>query len=218
MSNDRPANREANRRAIPTAADWDLAYREGLPPWEMGCPSPELVRFLEKRLLTKGSVLELGCGTGADAVLLAQQRLDVTAVDFAPTAIERARTRAQRAGVNVCFVLDDVFHFAYHVQTFDLIYDCGFYQYVRQWELSRLLDLLWRVTRPGSYYLCITYRGDENLPAIPPVSDESIRWELGRLFELIELNEFKFYSNLRRHDVSGLSALMRRPLAEGVEK
>lgn len=218
MSSDRPANRETNRRGVPTTADWDLAYREGLPQWEMGCPAPELVRFLEKGLLPRASVLELGCGTGADAVVMAQRRLDVTAVDFAPTAIERARTRAQRASVNVCFVLDDVFRFAHHVQTFDLVYDCAFYQYVRQWELSRLLDLLWRVTKPGSYYLCITYRNDENLPTIPPVSEDSIRWELGRLFELVELNEFKFYSKLRRHDVSGVAVLMRRPPADKDKK
>ena len=218
MNDDSPANRQTSRRGVPTAADWDLAYKEGLPPWEMGCPAPELVRFLEKGLVRKGSVLELGCGTGADAVLMAQRRLDVTAVDFAPTAIERARTRAQRAGVNVCFVLDDVFHFGYHVQTFDFVYDCGFYQYVRQWELSRLLDLLWRVTKPGSYYLCITYHGEETLPGIPSVSEDSIRWELGRLFELVELSEFKFYSALRRHDVSGFSILMQRPLAGGTAR
>lgn len=215
MSDDSPENRHVTRRGIPTAADWDLAYREGLPPWEMGCPSPELVAFLDKGLLQKACVLELGCGTGADAVFMAQRRLDVTAVDFAPTAIERARTRAQRAGVNVCFVLDDVFHFAYRTQTFDFIYDCAFYQYIRQWELSRLLDLLWRVTKPGSYYLCITYLGGESLVGIPPVSEDSIRWELGRLFEILELKQFNFYSALRRHDVSGLSVLMQRPLAKG---
>lgn len=210
MSDDNRGNSAPRRRAM-MAADWDYLYREGLPPWEMGCSSPELLRFLEKGLLRRGSVLELGCGTGADAVLLAQHRFDVTAVDFAPTAIERARTRAQQAGANVCFVLDDVFHFGCQAGTFDLIYECGFYQYVRQWELSRLLDLLWRVTRPGSYYLSVAYCGDDLGLELPPVSEENIRWELGRLFEVVELHEFRFYCQLRRQDVTGLGALLQRP-------
>ena len=37
--------------------------------------------------LPVGSALEAGCGTGADAVWLAQQGWDVTAVDISPTAL-----------------------------------------------------------------------------------------------------------------------------------
>jgi SAM-dependent methyltransferase len=46
--------------------------------------------------LTPGTVLEAGCGTGADAVWLARQGWDVTAVDVSPTAIERARAFAEK--------------------------------------------------------------------------------------------------------------------------
>lgn len=205
----------SKRFRAPSAMDWDTVYREDLPAWEMGCPSPALLEFLDRGLIKRGEALELGCGTGADAVVLAQKRLDVTALDFAPTAIERARTRIQRAGVQLCLLLEDVFLYNFKGATFDLVYDCGFYQYIRQWELSRLLDLLWRVTKPGSYYLSVSYLGEGEFPQLTPVTEDNIRWELGRLFELIELKTFRLVSPLQRREVEGLSALLHRPLAKG---
>lgn len=193
--------------------DWDVLYRETLPPWEVGTVSPELVRILDECRFPKGTLLDLGCGTGADAVFLAQRGFDVTAVDFSPTAVERARTRAQSASANVCFVLEDVFRFGLHAGVFDVVYDSSFYQFLRQWDLSRLLDLLWRVTKPGSYYICVTKTNAQSSDSeLPPVSEEELRSELGRLFEMIQIREFTFDSRVVRKTFSGVSAVMRRPV------
>jgi SAM-dependent methyltransferase len=48
-------------------------------------------------------VVELGCGAGGDAVFLASHGHTVTAVDFAPGALLRARRLATSAGVAVDF-------------------------------------------------------------------------------------------------------------------
>lgn len=199
--------------------DWDVLYRESLPPWEVGSVSPELNRIVDEWHFPKGTVLDLGCGTGADAVFLAQRGFDVTAVDFSPTAVERARTRAQNAAANVCFVLEDVFRFGLHAGVFDLVYDSSFYQFVRQWELSRLLDLLWRVTKPGSYYVCIIKTAAQNSASeLPPVSEDDLRSELGRLFELVQIREFTFAARVVRKTFSGVSAVMRRPVPTSMIK
>ncbi len=188
-------------------------YREGTPPWETGLPAAELVRVVDEGLIKPGPILELGCGTGADAVFLTQRGFEVTAVDSSPTAIERARTRAERSGALVRIVLDDVFHFAEHSGSFDLVYDAGFYHFIRRAELSRLLDLLWRVTYPGSLYLALAGNSDEKAEGgPPPVSEEEIRWELGRLFEFIHLRPFTFESPYRKAGYLGWSCLMRRPM------
>ena len=83
-----------------TNADWDTAYREGTPPWDTGVPHAELVRVLDEYDLRPQTVLDIGCGTGADAILLARRRFEVTAVDCSPIALERARLRraAKRPG------------------------------------------------------------------------------------------------------------------------
>jgi SAM-dependent methyltransferase len=193
--------------------DWESAYRETTPPWEAGKPSGELVRMVEKGLLKPGVTLELGCGTGANAVYLARRCFDVTAVDSSPTAIERARTRAEQAGALLRIVLGDVFEFAETAGTFDLVLDAGFYHFARQLDLSRFLDLLWRVTHPGSYYFTLAGATGELTEGGPPqVSEEEIRSELGRLFECVELRPFRFESLRRKEGYLGWSCLMRRPV------
>ena len=97
----------------------------GTPLWETGRPSPELIATIRQRAIRPVRTLEIGCGTGADAVYLAKHGFEVTAVDASPTAIDRARTRAEQAGALLRIVLDDVYKFAEHSGTFDLVYDSG---------------------------------------------------------------------------------------------
>jgi len=195
--------------AIP---DWDTVYRQGTPPWETGRVSSELVRVLDEGIIGSGSVLELGCGTGADASLLARRGFDVTAIDSSPMAIERARGRAEQEGALIRFVLADVFRFSQSAETFDLVYDAGFYHFIRLASLDRFLDMLWRITRPGSFYLTLAGSTEEQAESGPPqVSEDEIRGELGRLFEFIHLRPFRFESPFREEGYAGWSCLMRRP-------
>ena len=195
-----------------TLLDWDAMYRQGTPPWETGCPAAELVRVLDQRLVPPGITLEVGCGTGADAVCLAQHGFEVTAVDASPQAIERARHRARLEAAPVCFLLDDVFQFVETADPFDFVYDAGFYHFIRRTQLHPYLDLLWRTTRPGSYYLALVGSTGEEADGGPPqVSEDQIRLELGRLFEFLHVRHFRFESPCRKQGYLGWSCLMRRP-------
>lgn len=196
--------------------DWDTAYRSGTPPWETGKPALELVRLVHERILRPTTTLELGCGTGANAVHLACRGFEVTAVDASPTAIERARTRAEDTGALLRIVLADVYEFAETAGSFDLVFDAGFYHAVRRLELPRLLDLLWRVTHPGSLYFTLAGAKGESAEGGPPqVSEEEIHNELGRIFECVQLRPFRFESPLRKEGYLGWSCLMRRPVVHG---
>lgn len=75
---------------------WEDFYRERDAVWS-GRPNPLLVR--EAAALSPGSVLDLGCGEGGDAVWLARRGWRVTAVDISATALARAATHADEAGV-----------------------------------------------------------------------------------------------------------------------
>lgn len=52
-------------------------------------------------------VADLGCGTGSLSVLLAERGHTVVGVDVSPRMLDRARTKARRAGVDVAFVVGD---------------------------------------------------------------------------------------------------------------
>ena len=91
-----------------------LFYRLGFTPWE-GHPLAQSLRNLvegndSEPALPAGAALELGCGTGDASIYLAKQGWQVTAVDFVPAALDKARTKAHVESVDVNFVHADVRH------------------------------------------------------------------------------------------------------------
>ncbi|WP_052285535.1 SAM-dependent methyltransferase [Kluyvera genomosp. 1] len=84
---------------------WEAHY-DAMSPLSNGIPGRILVRFTEA--LIPGKALELGCGRGDDAVWLAMQGWQVTAVDLSHRAIEYASANAARAGVNITFERHDL--------------------------------------------------------------------------------------------------------------
>lgn len=85
---------------------YSFMYRIGFRPWEFDRTPEELVKVADR--IGPGRALELGCGTGRQAVELANRGWDVTAVDYVPSAIDRARARAEKSGASVRFLVGDV--------------------------------------------------------------------------------------------------------------
>jgi SAM-dependent methyltransferase len=79
-------------------AAWEERYRAKPAVWS-GRPNPQLVA--EAAGLTPGRALDVGCGEGADAIWLAERGWQVTAVDIATTALERAAAHAAAAGPEI---------------------------------------------------------------------------------------------------------------------
>ena len=75
---------------------WNDRYASGEPPpWDTGTPDPMLIEMIESRAIVPGRTLEVGCGTGTNAIYLAQHGFEVVGVDISPLAIENARAKAQ---------------------------------------------------------------------------------------------------------------------------
>ncbi|WP_328901102.1 methyltransferase domain-containing protein [Streptomyces sp. NBC_00441] len=83
-------------------------YRDGAPPWDTGVTPPELIALVEGPGAPEpGRALELGCGTGTNAVYLARHGWRVTAVDLVDRAVRRAREKTAAAGVDVDILCGD---------------------------------------------------------------------------------------------------------------
>lgn len=78
------------------AAHWNERYASGAITWS-GKVNDLLAPEVDD--LAPGRVLDLGCGTGGDALWFAQRGWQVTAVDISPVAIEQAAGHAADAGV-----------------------------------------------------------------------------------------------------------------------
>ena len=53
-----------------TGRPWDASYHNGPPPWDIGRPQPAIARLATEGAYA-GAVLEAGCGTGENALLVA---------------------------------------------------------------------------------------------------------------------------------------------------
>lgn len=80
-----------------SAEFWEEFYGES-GPWT-GNPNAALVTELRERPLAPGSALDLACGTGGDAIWLANTGWQVTGVDISSAALKTAASAAEAAGV-----------------------------------------------------------------------------------------------------------------------
>jgi SAM-dependent methyltransferase len=80
--------------------------------------------------LTPARALDLACGSGRNALWLAEQGWSVTAVDGSPTAIEILRSRASSRGVTVSMKVADLEKFEYQIEpaSWNLIAICYYLQ------------------------------------------------------------------------------------------
>jgi SAM-dependent methyltransferase len=139
---------------------FDAAYRHGRPPWDIDRPQPAVVELTERRAI-QGTVIDVGCGTGDNALYLASTGLTVTGVDSAPTAIERARAKAAARGLDVTFRVADALALGDLGRTFDTAVDCGLFHTFDDPERPRFERSLRAVLRPGGHYFMLCFSEDE---------------------------------------------------------
>lgn len=173
---------------------WESRYlTDQPPPWDTGRVSTELKRRLAQFSIPADRAIELGCGTGTNAVWLAQQGFDVTAVDISPTAIARAEARARAEGVTVRWITANVTELPDLGPPFDFVFDRGCYHAVRRSNAEGYLRQLDQVSAPNSWAIVLTGNSrEERKPGPPAVSEETLRAELGRIYDFVSLEEFRF--------------------------
>jgi SAM-dependent methyltransferase len=99
-------------------ASWDRRYGELDRVWS-GQPNGALVA--EVGSLAPGRALDVGCGEGADAVWLARQGWEVTALDVSEVALQRAEQAAAQTGVVVRWVHAGLLEAGLPPASFDLV-------------------------------------------------------------------------------------------------
>lgn len=98
---------------------WNEYYKNTSSPWT----TPDAGFVTEVTRLPIGRALELGCGDGADSIWLAEQSWEVTAVDFAPAAIENLTRIAEKKDVDIKGVVADVCTYQSN-KKYDLVFMC----------------------------------------------------------------------------------------------
>lgn len=139
-----PAQGQDTQQPTTAGEQWDKRFDR-----TMYLYGTEPVEFLRSRIdsLPKGKALCLAAGEGRNAVYLAEQGFDVTAMDASPKGLEKASALASRRGVSVRTEVGDLQHgYEMGVAKYDLITD--FYYH----DTNILTDVM-RALKPGGMFI-----------------------------------------------------------------
>jgi ubiquinone/menaquinone biosynthesis C-methylase UbiE len=119
-------------------------------------------------------VLELGCGVGAQTVILARNgpEANITSVDISPMSVAAARARVAREGIeNVTFHVADLFDLPFSPGTFDHVFICFVLEHIR--DPQKALCIARDMMRPGGTLTVI--EGDHGSAYYHPQNELSQR-------------------------------------------
>jgi ubiquinone/menaquinone biosynthesis C-methylase UbiE len=130
--------------------DFAGMYAEGIPPWQIDRPQPEVIRLIEHGKF-ESPVLDLGCGTGDNAIELSRHGLVVKGLDAVPEALERARKKTEQAGLKQSpeFVLGDALRLAESGLKAGTVLDCALFHTFSDEERKEYIRGLEAVLSPG---------------------------------------------------------------------
>lgn len=167
--------------------DFDAAYAEGTPPWDIGRPQPAFDRLATGGALV-GRVLDAGCGTGEHALLAASLGREAVGVDQSARAIEMADAKAAERHLSVTFVVADALDLADLGGHFDTVLDCGLFHVLDDDERVRYVASLADVVPLGGRFhmLCFSEREEGDWGPRRVTRDEireafSSGWEIGSI-------------------------------------
>ncbi len=161
----------------PIESFWDLAYRGGdhLEHWESPYPPQELVAMVAAEAISPAAtVLDVGCGAGAEAILLAGLGFRAIGVDASAEAIRLARERAAATGVEVDFRHADAGDLPLADGSIDFAIDRGCFHVIDRDQRRDYARELHRVLRPGARFLLRGAATDDDEEGVIAVDAEEI--------------------------------------------
>ena len=150
---------------------WDVRYASGETPWDFHGVPAALKAFLKTS--QAGNVLIPGCGVAYEVCAFHEAAWKVTAIDFSPVAVERARSKLGALAGSV--VEGDFFTHDFGPGRFDLIYErtflCALPPDLWPGYVKRMTQLL----RPGGKLVGIFLYGEQAEPPPFPLGEDKAR-------------------------------------------
>lgn len=169
------------------AQRYNILYRLGITPWEHEEAPEQLKRLTQEWTMPVGRALDIGCGTGSDAVYLAEQGWTVTAVDGVGQALSRAQARAQARGAEVNWVQGDVCRLEQLDigDAFDLMLDRGCFHDFTDDQRDQYAQAVSAVASPSAMLLMFAFQPRRRGLGPRGVTGEELMRHLGQSWELL---------------------------------
>lgn len=198
------------------AAAFDDVYRD-TPPWDIGRPQRDVVALAEAGGI-RGRVLDVGCGTGENALLLAARGHAVVGVDGSPRAVAKARAKAEARGVSAEFLVADALALP-ALGTFDTILDSGLFHIFDDEDRPRYARQVAAALKPGGAFHMLVWSDREPPDGGPRrVSEREIRdtFQGGWRVEAVRPATYETLIHGERPGAHAWLATMRRRESESV--
>lgn len=188
---------------------FESAYR-GRPPWDIGRPQKEFVALEQGGEIT-GSVLDVGCGTGDNALFYAERGHEVWAVDATAIAVAKAQQKAAERDLIVHFLVLNVLEIATLGRTFDSVTDSGFFHTLSDADRPRFVQALDAVLGPGGNYFMLCF-SDKEPPGYGPrrIAQDEIRAAFSRGWTVRSIRDAVFESHTRKEGSKAYLAAIRK--------
>jgi SAM-dependent methyltransferase len=195
---------------MPNAMGFDDAYI-GVPTWDIGRPQREVLALAEAGSF-RSAIVDLGCGTGENALALAERGHDLLGIDASPRAIGKAMDKARdRDLVSAVFLVADVFDVAGLGRRFGSALDCGLFHVLDDHERPVYAASVHDALEPGGvlHLLCFS---DAEPPGWGPrrVTEEELRTTFSVGWEVREIVPAGFETNLDAGEVRAWRAVIVR--------
>ena len=179
--------------------DFAGMYAEGIPPWQIDRPQPEVIQLIENGKF-ESPVLDLGCGTGDNAIELARRGLLVKGLDAVTEALERARKKTEQAGLRQSpeFVLGDALRLEESGLKARTVLDCALFHTFSDEERKEYIQGLEAVLSPGGRLHILSFSELETRqPGPRRLSLSEITESFGRGWRLEDSVRCRYWDRVR---------------------
>jgi ubiquinone/menaquinone biosynthesis C-methylase UbiE len=176
---------------------WEEAYKTR-PPWDIGRPQPAFVELVRAGELNTGTVLDVGCGTGENALSLAEKGFSVVGVDLSTRAIDAAKAKATERKLKVDFRIANALSLDFKSGYFDNAVDSGLFH---TFDDSDRVDFVREIARvlktDGRYFmLCFSDKEPTNWGGPRRITKEEIESTFSVLFNINYIKDAYFATRI----------------------
>jgi len=175
--------------------DWNDNYATGQLPWDSGTPDPLLTAFVAAGRVAPARALDVGAGTGTNAIWLAERGFDVLGIDVSPLAVEQARAKLAGRFARCRFETRDFLSAPLGEAPFQFVFDRGcFHVFDEPDEQAAFAARVAAVLNPGGTWLSLlgSTEGPPREVGPPRRSARDIAAAIEPVLEIVELSTAEF--------------------------
>jgi methyl halide transferase len=174
---------------------WNESYASGQLPWDTGQPEPMLVEFVTSGRVRPGPTLEIGAGTGTNAIWMAERGFDVLGVDISPVAVEKAHAKMRGSALSCRFTAQDFLGAPPPDGPFQFVFDRGcFHVFDEPGERQRFAAQVAAALAPNGLWLSLigSTEGPPREVGPPRRSAREVTLAIEPTLEIVELRSAEF--------------------------